>query len=124
MMDNAYQNSSNIKNYGVCNNLKNNDSEYNESNYNNIQEFKANINVTDTKGENESSSNDSGNIEYNKDVKSPNRQSVSDGYNSTDESETECEYKILPSYISNNSGKSETNNLSNSYSNKNRVLQY
>ena len=118
MMDNAYQNSSNIKNYGVCNNLKNNDSEYNESNYNNIQEFKANINVTDTKGENESSSNDSGNIEYNKDVKSPNRQSVSDGYNSTDESETECEYKILPSYISNNSGKSETNNLSNSYSNK------
>ena len=62
MMDNAYQNSSNIKNYGVCNNLKNNGSEYNESNYNNIEEFKANINVTDTKGENESSNNDSGNV--------------------------------------------------------------
>ena len=121
MMDNAYQNSSNIKNDGGCNNLNyNNELNYTKSSCFDLKGSETQFIVADVPGENEYISKDSKNIDNknNNDINSPNKRLISDNINFTNQSETECEYKILPSYISKNSDNSESNSLFSSCSNK------
>lgn len=120
-MDNAYQNSSNIKNDGGYNNLN-----YNiELNYTkppcfDTKRSETQVIVADVPGENEYINKDSKNInnKKNNDINSPNKRLISENINFTNQSKTECEYKILPSYISKYSDISESNNLFSSCSNK------